>query len=229
MNQILLHFFFLLFINLLNINVVYSATPASEVETSIAVTPEFLQSKIEALNARQGLEESTKTSILKLYQSAHDNLTSNVQVLTRIAAFNTTIHQAPIQTKALQKEIEQTIAKQGKQKTEDFHQIPVEELEQRLIIEKGKVSQIETQLKKLEADLVQQNNRPTLIREETVVAQQAIEETRKKLELSAAPADSKLEYEARQLYYKTLIENRTIELKLLETEALSQPPCCLRS
>jgi potassium efflux system protein len=79
----------------------------------------------------------------------------------------------------LQKEIEQTLSKLTKQKNEDFQNIPVEELGQRLIIEKGKISHLDDQLKKIEADLALQTNRENLIREETVVAQQTIDETQK--------------------------------------------------
>jgi potassium efflux system protein len=195
---------------------------ASPTQTE-AITPEFIQTKIDALNARQGLDDITKNTVLKQYQSAHDNLTANAQMLAQITIFNAALHQAPTQTKALQKEIEQTTVKLSKQKAEDFRQIPIEELEQRLIIEKGKISQLDEQLKKSEADLALQQHRPTLIHEETVAAQQTIEETQKKLELSIAPTTSKIEHEAQQLYFKTVIETHTTELKRLEAEALSQP------
>ncbi len=216
MNRLLLQFFILFLVS----TVSFGATAPTQIET---VTPEFIQSKIDALNARQGLDEVTKTAVLKQYQAAQDNLTANAQALAQIAAFNTVLHEAPAQTKAIQKEIEQTTAKFSKQKVEDFRQIPVEELEQRLIIEKGKISQLDAQSKKIEADLVLQNNRPTLIHEETVAAQQTIDNTRKKLELPAAPTDSKLEHEAQQLYFKTVIETHATELKRLDAEAISQP------
>lgn len=215
MNHFLFKFFILFFLSTCSF-----AASNTQIET---ISPEFIQSKIEALNARQGLEESVKTNVLKQYQAAFDNLTSNAQSLTQIADFNKALHQAPTQTKELQKEIEQTISKISKQSPEDFSHLPVEELEQRLIIEKDKVSQFDTQLSKIEADLALQNSRSTQIREETLQAQQLIEEARQKLELSAAPTDSKLEYEARQLYFKTLIQTQLTELKQLDAEAISQP------
>jgi potassium efflux system protein len=215
MNRILF-FCFLIFIS----TVTFGATPLPQVET---ITSEFIQSKIDALNTRQGLDDATKNAVLKQYQAAQDNLNLNKQAIAQIAIFNTALHQAPTQTKALQKDIEQITAKLGKPKTEDFHQIPIDELEQRLIIEKEKVSQLDAQIKKLEADLVLQKNRPVLIHEETIVTLQTIDDTRKKLELPAAPTTSKIEQEAQQLYFKTVIETHTTELKRLEAEALSQP------
>ncbi len=216
MNRCLLLFFVLFLISTMSV----AGATATQTET---VTLEFIQSKVDALNTRQGLDETVKKAVLQQYQAAQDNLTTNTQTLAQITAFTAAIHQAPVQTKALQKEIEQIPVKLNKQKIEDFRQIPIEELEQRLIIEKGKISQLDEQLKKIEADLALQNNRPTLIHEETIAAQQIIEDTRKKLELPVVPTDSKLEYEAQQLYFKTLIETHVTELKRLDAEAISQP------
>ncbi|MEN9757154.1 MAG: hypothetical protein RL755_1341, partial [Pseudomonadota bacterium] len=199
---------------------------ASAITSSIdstAITPEFLQKKIDSLNARQGLDDTTKNAVLKLYQSAQDNLNSGAQFHANIAAYTASIHQAPSQTKALQKDIELQANKLSKQKSEDFRHIPVEELEQRLILEKGKIGQLDEQINKIETDLALQNNRPMHIREETVAAQQAIEATLKKLQLPPASSESKIETDARQIYYKTLIDMRNVELKLLDVEAISQP------
>ena len=216
MNRVLLQFFIVFLIS----TVSFGATLPTQIE---AISPEFIQGKIDALNARQGLDETVKTAVLKQYQAAQDNLTANTQALAQITAFTAALHQAPAQTKALQKEIEQLTTKLSKQKTEDFRQIPIEELEQRLIIEKGKISQLDEQSQKIETDLALQNNRPSLIHEETVAVQQTIEDTRKKIGLPAAPTDSKLEHEAQQLYFKTVLETHTTELKRLEAEAVSQP------
>lgn len=215
MNNFLLKLVFLFFISICSFAAV---TP--QIET---ITTGFIQSKIDALNARQGLNETDKKNVLKQYQATLDNLASNAQSQTQIANFTAALHQAPVQTKTLQKEIEQFVNKISKQIPEDFSQFPVDELEQRLVVEKGKVSELDTQLKKLEADFALQTSRVIQIREETLQAQQLIEDARQKLELSAAPTDSKLEYESRQLYFKTLIQTQLTELKELDAEAISQP------
>ena len=142
MNRCLLLFFVLFLISTMSV----AGATATQTET---VTLEFIQSKVDALNTRQGLDETVKKAVLQQYQAAQDNLTTNTQTLAQITAFTAAIHQAPVQTKALQKEIEQIPVKLNKQKIEDFRQIPIEELEQRLIIEKGKISQLDEQLKKL--------------------------------------------------------------------------------
>ncbi|MEQ1530297.1 MAG: mechanosensitive ion channel domain-containing protein, partial [Methylococcales bacterium] len=111
----------------------------------------------------------------------------------------------------------------SKQKPEEFNKIPLEELEQRLIIEKSKIINLDEQLKKQETELALQNNRPQLIREQTVQAKQELENTEKKLQLSLAATSSDLESEAQLDYLKSQVEARSVELKMLDVEAISNP------
>ena len=160
-------------------------SPASDTEqknTTLEITKDTLQTKIDAINARQGLDETQKSKVLSIYQSAQDNLNNSENFKARISDFNQAVKQAPEKTKKLQKEIEQTLLKVSKQKPEDFNRIPTEELDQRLIIEKGKISSLDEQLKKLENELVLQQARPQRIHEETITAKQDLEAIQKKLE-----------------------------------------------
>lgn len=191
--------------------------------TTLDITKESLQAKIEAINTRQGLDAALKSKVLSVYQSALDNLANSESFKARTGDFNQAVKQAPEKTKKLQKEIEQTLLKLSRQNPEDFTRISNEELEQRLIIEKGKISGLDEQLKKLENELLLQQARPQHIREETVAARQDFDVIQQKLEASADKADSKLETEADQVYLKTLIDSRAAELKMLEIEAISNP------
>jgi len=196
---------------------------SKETSASLVITKETLQAKIETINSRQGLEEAAKSKVIKLYQSAQDNLNNIETYKARIAAFKQAIKQAPEQTKKLQKEIEQTQPRPAKQKTEDFTNIATEELEQRLILEKEKISNLDEQLKKLENELALQNSRLQLIRQEILTAQQDIEASQKKLGIPTASPNSQLEAEAEQIYLKTLMDVRTVELKMLDIEVISNP------
>ena len=189
---------------------------------SFEVTKDSLQTKIDATNARQGLDELVKAKLVKYYQSAQDNLGNIETFKAHTNDFKQAIKIASDKTKKLQKESEQTQAKLVKQPTENFSNIATEELDQRLIIEKEKISSLNEQLKKLENELALQQTRPQLIRQETVTAQLELETTQKTLEAPPA-SESKLETEAAQIYLKSLLEARTAELKMLEIEAISNP------
>ncbi len=201
-----------------------SPTPdAGQKSATFDINKDTLKAKIDAINAREGIDEATKSKLLSIYQAAEDNLGNIEKYKAQTADFKTAIKQAPEQTKKLQKEIEQSQLKLSKQKLEDFNQIPVEELEQRLVLEKGKVSNLDEQIKKIESDLALQNSRPQLIREEMVAAQQDLDAAQKKLEAPAGKAYQKLDVEARQAQLKTLIDARTAELKMLDVESISNP------
>ena len=190
---------------------------------TLELNKDGLQAKLEAINNRQGLDEALKAKLLSAYQAALDNLSNSNDYIARSNDFNLAIKQAPEQTKKRLKEIEQITAKIAKQKPEDFNRISTEELDQRLIIEKGKVSNLDEQQNKQESELLLQQSRPKLIRTETVSARQDIESSQKKLTLPVDRASSSLETEARLAYLKTLIVARTAELKMLDIEAISNP------
>jgi potassium efflux system protein len=200
-----------------------TASDAGQKSATFDINKDTLKAKIEAINTREGIDEATKSKLLSIYQAAEDNLGNIENFKARAADFRAAIKHAPEQTKKLQKELEQTLLKVSKQKLEDFSRIPVEELEQRLILEKGKISNLDEQIKTLESERVLENSRPQLIREETVAAQQDLDAAQKKLETPAGKAEAKLEAEARQVQLKTLIDAHTAELKMLEVEAISNP------
>ncbi|MGZ8185515.1 MAG: mechanosensitive ion channel domain-containing protein [Methylobacter sp.] len=203
----------------------WAATAATEKDqkNGMIETKDSMQTKIEAINARQGIDEATKSKILKLYQSVQDNLGNMEAFKVQATDFKKAIQQAPEKTKKLQKEIDQNQLKLTKQKLEDFNRIPVEELEQRLIIEREKISNLDELIKNKESELVLQNSRPHIIRQETLTAKQDLEAAQKKLEALLATPGSAPETEARQIYLKTLIDARVAELKMLDVEAISNP------
>jgi len=190
---------------------------------SALVSNVTIQAKIDALNKRQGLDETLKTAVLKLYQSTADNLASTDDFNLQATAFKTAITEAPEQTKKLQKEIEQLQQKTAKPKADEFSKIPLAELEQRLIIEKGKLLSLDEQIKKQETDLALQNNRPQLIRERSVQVRLDIEATQTKFDSITGAKTSELEADAQQAFLKSQLDARTAELKMLEVEAISNP------
>jgi potassium efflux system protein len=204
----------------------YCEEPNSRVlNAGLTITKESLQTKIDLINERKGVDENAKAKILKFYQSAQDNLNNIEGFKNQTASFKQAISEAPNAIKKSQKEIERLQEQISQSSLEDFSKIPDEELEQRLIIEKGKLSTLDEQITKLENDLVVQSARPQHIRQEVLQAQQDLEAARQKLDeaANASTSDSALEADARQQYLKTLNDARTTELKMLDMEGISNP------
>lgn len=218
--------FMVLLIILFSIDNIWAKDSPSKITSglsSLDISKESIKAKIAAINARQGIDEAAKTKVLSIYQSAEDYLNNVDRFNAQAISFKSAINNAPDETKKLQKEIEQALSKAGKQKPEDFGNIPTAELDQRLIIEKGKISNLDEQLKKLESELSTQNSRPQLIREELLSAQQDLETAQQKLQIPIGKSDIKLDAEAQHLLFKTLIQSRSAEIKMLEVEAISNP------
>ncbi len=182
-----------------------------------------LQDKINDLDGKQDIEDGIKSRLLTLYRSAKNNLDTLDAFIQRKAAFKRSIKEAPLETKRLQNEINQLQAQLAQQVPEDFSRISTEELEQRLILEKEKISGLDEQIKKLANEQVLQNSRPPLIRSEMVAAQQEIDTSQKKLEGLSLSDKTKPEIEAEQIYLKTAMDARAAELNSLEIEAISNP------
>ncbi|MEI6544553.1 MAG: mechanosensitive ion channel protein MscS, partial [Methylococcales bacterium] len=189
----------------------------------IEITAKTLEAKIESINSRKGLDDTLKSKVLSIYQSAQDNLSSNESYKAKTELFNQAIKTAPETIKQRLKDIDQLLTKIGKQKLEDFNRISTDELIQREILEKRRASSLDDQLKKLDNELNLQQSRPQLIREEMVIAKQDIEVTQKKISAPANKAISKLEAEATLINLKTLIDSRSAELHMLDIEAMSNP------
>jgi potassium efflux system protein len=202
----------------------YAQAESADTGSTSEITKEGLQAKIDALADRKGLDEVFKTKVLAIYQQAQDDLLNIASFNERSATFKTTIQQAPDLTKKLQKDIESASAKQAKPNADEFSKIPIDELTQRLVIEQDKVNQLDEQIKKLENELVEQNNRPGLMRQEILKAKQELDNAHKEIETPSSNTitpDSKLEFDAKQIYLKIKIDAKTAELAMLDAENAS--------
>lgn len=190
---------------------------------SSEITREDLQSKIDSLAVKQGIEEGLKNKLIKLYEATQDQL-DDVQWFQMLdTTFQNSIHQVPKQLQALENGTERLQKQWSQGKAENYSRIPHDELNQRLIMEKGNLSSLSSQIKKLEDDIAAQINRPDQIRQEKVKAKERIESAQEKLKSTHAEVESKLEIEARKLFLNAQISARSAELKALDIEAISNP------
>ena len=202
-------------------------TIASKGNTTSAPVPkselsvEYLNTKIKALSDRQDLSEALKTKLVAQYAATKENLENIALYKSQTTQYQDALKNAPLKIKALQVEITRTETQLKDAKTESFQDIPTDELEQRYIIEKTQFSSLDDDIKRLEGEIQIQNNRPPLIRTETVTAKQALETAAQNLAGTAPSEESKPEAEATQLQLKSLIDARTNELKRYEFEAIS--------
>lgn len=203
------------------------AKTAKQSKTSAdALSHETIKAKIDAVNNRQDLDQSFKNKILGIYQNIDANLTNIENFKAQAADYKNAITTAPDETKKLQKQIEINQQKLLKPLTESFDKIPLEELDQRLILEKEKLSNLNDQIIKFENDLTEQNARPVQIRQRIISARDELDQAQQNLAtLSNNPnnPNSTLDTEAQRLLFISTIDSLSAELKTLDVEAISNP------
>ncbi|MFI3136112.1 MAG: mechanosensitive ion channel, partial [Methylococcaceae bacterium] len=206
--------------NTVNKDLKSSASPLSS-ELSI----DLLDAKMKALSDKADLNEASKSKLQAIYEATKENLNTLTRFKEQTAQYQEALHSAPLKIKNIQADITRTEALIKEQPSENVQAIPTDELEQRYILEKTKLSTLDDDIKQVDSELLNQNNRPSLIRTETLAAKQALETSQQKLAafLTEAGAESKLIDEANQLQLKTLIDLHASELKLYEFESLSHP------
>jgi potassium-dependent mechanosensitive channel len=181
-------------------------------------TSDQIQAKIDAVKAKQGMDEAIKTQLVNLYQSIRDNLNITQAYNAKVTEFEDALRQGPEKIKKLQLEFEQSQQKFAKQKPEDFARIGNQELEQRLLIEKNKATQINDQIDKLEKQLAEENNRPDSIRSDVTSARQNLQTAQKKQDKQIVGFDDP---QAQEAYLRSTIDRYSTELKMLSVEANS--------
>ncbi|NOT85767.1 MAG: mechanosensitive ion channel [Methylococcaceae bacterium] len=192
-------------------------------QSSNELSIESLDAKIKALADKQDLNTATKSKLQARYVATKENLENLALFKSQTAQYQDALQTTPLKIKNLQTEITRTEARIKEQQNENVQTIPTDELEERYILEKGKLSTLDDEIKQLENAILVQNSRPQLMRTETVTINQALEAAQQKLATLIPNAESKLETEANQLQLKTLIDARASELKLTEFESISHP------
>lgn len=186
------------------------------------LTAEIIESKIKLVNEKQGLEEANKNKIVTIYQAAKENLDDLTQARQKTSYYQDALSSAPLKIKTLQAELERSQNSTNDKPLENFQAIPTDELEQRYIIEKSKLSDLDGAINKTNSEVLLQNSRPQLIHTEATAAKQALDAAQQKLESFLQHGNnSKLEAEAQQLFLQTEIDARTAELKMYDLESIS--------
>lgn len=206
-------------------NISYAINVANQTVQLLAapeISQDSLEAKITALNNRTDLNDALKNKLLGFYRSANENVRNDEWFQFLAKSYQESIEQSAVQLKELQTRLDNAQAEPVKP-VEAFNKLSIEQLEQRLALEKTGLNNLDTQIVKTENDLRVQEARPEQIRQETEQAKQALEDSEKNSEVFKLLAETELEREARQLQLKTLTNKLTTQLTMLGLEMISHP------
>jgi potassium efflux system protein len=193
---------------------------ASNQPTIKAITLADIQQRIQTIKDKQNLSEELKNRILASYYESQDNLNELQTQEAQAESFKQSMTSVPLEAKQLVKQITDAENNLKNRKQEKFALFPTDELEQRLIIEKTKLSDLDAEISRVETQIGEQLNRPQLIREKISEIKSKQQEQQA---LATKAGENLAEKEARKIQLETQIRLLNATLKSLERENISDP------
>lgn len=204
-----------------NISLSYAA---DQKQVNKLITLAEIQQKTQVIKDRQNLSEDLKARILASYYESEDNLNELLTQEAQAQAFKQSLTSLPLEAKKLQKQINETEASLKNRSQAKFSAFPTDELEQRLIMEKSRLSDIDAEITRTEGQISDLSNRPLLIREKIAEIKTKQTTAQQELQILAGKAsDNLVEKEARQIALDTRLRLLNANLKALELENISDP------
>lgn len=209
------------FMALLAADAGYAAAPATAIK---AVSRADIQQRAQSVKDKQNLAEEVKNRILAAYRESDDNLSEAEAQDTQAESFKQALNLYPVVAKQIAGQIAEAENSLKNRKPEKLALFPTDELEQRLIIEKTRLSDLDAEISRIEAQIGELNGRPQLIREKIAeIKNKQASSLQEQQTLTARAADSIYEREARQIQLDTRIRLLNSTLKTLELENISSP------
>lgn len=200
------------------------ASAANQNQASKVITLTEIQQKIQIIKDKQNLAEELKNRILAAYYEGEDNLSEWQTQESQAETFKQAMNSLPLEAKQLARQLSEEEANLKSRKQEKFALVPTDELEQRLIIEKSRLSDLDAEISRVEVQISDLLNRPQLIREKIAELKNKQASSQQEQQLLASKnADNLLEKEARQIQLDTRIRLLNSTLKTLELENISDP------
>ena len=211
---------------LLNVNLAYAQNQKQVIKnvTPKSVTLADIQERIQSIQDKQNLSEELKKRILSAYHESADNLNEFKNQEAQAEAFKRTSVNVSIAAKQIQTQILNTDNSIKNRKPEKLNAIPTDELEQRLIIEKTRLSDLDAEIARNESLINDLTSSPVIVREKiSDIKNKQSAALQEQQALASKNGMSSQEKEARQIQLDTRIRLLNSTQKTLELENISDP------
>ncbi|MDP1557920.1 MAG: mechanosensitive ion channel [Nitrosomonas sp.] len=214
-------FFFLMTSSLLAevTEVVEVAKSANETEIMLAT----IRKKIEVTKNKANLEEALKQRILNAYIAAEDNLEERLLLQQQTEEIQNQIKDLPNEIKRLEKSIKKAEHQLKDQQQEALSRFQVNELEQRLIIEKSNLNQLKASINRLETQIADQLKRPQQIREQSAEVKNSQANAQQEQAALSGLVKNKQELNARKIQLDSHLSRLNATLTKLDLENIVYP------
>ncbi len=202
--------------------------PASAILTqnpaSKTLTLAEIDQKIQTIKDRQNLSDELKKRILSSYAESQDYLSEAQAQEAQAEAYKQSLLNLPIEATHLAKQITDAENNLKNHKPEKLNIFPTDELEQRLIIEKTSLSDLDSEINRIETLIGDLLNRPQLIRAKiSEIKTKQAQSQHEQQTLVVHGIDNIAEKESRQIWLDSRGRLFISSLKALELENISDP------
>ncbi len=208
-------------IAIFSLALVLGAPAAPEPAPKAAVSPEAIESAIQEIEAREGLDEALKTKLLKLYRRIRSRLADTEAHEAAGESFRKAIQSAPKEIQEIRKRLQGPLILPSTPADLNIQGLPLAELEPRLLLAQSELAALRADQAALEKRLAEQEERPARIREELAEANKDLEEIDKPPKASDEAETSPLLVEARKLSRQSRFAETSAEIEMLQHELAS--------
>jgi potassium efflux system protein len=197
-------------------------SPVPTVPSGGTVSVEQLETAINAVSAREGLAEETRSAVIDQLRDAQSQLQNRIAAEAATAAFSEALETAPPATMALRRQLDeptrsvQTAADLGIQSN-----TPMEEVEGMLSRELAEVASAEARLSELDGQMATLEERPAAARQRINELRTTREQVASQVDAAPPPGEAPILTDARKLAAELRLDARTAELSRLEQELAS--------
>ena len=204
-----------------SVNLAYAV---NDPHTAKSVTVADIEQRIQTIKDKQNISDESKVRILAAYQESVDNLKESERQGTRAEELKRLSSSIPSESRELQRQISQAQNDLKNRKTQRFVAIPTDELEQRQVIEKTRLSDLGAEIAQAERLISELTNSPKLVREKISQLKDKQLATQQEQQLLASDTDENLQViESKQILLGTRTQLLNSTLKALELESITNP------
>ncbi len=200
----------------------WADSPIPRLPADGAVSAEQIDSAISAVEAREGLEEETRSKVIDQLRDAQAQLQNAKSARDSAAAFKAAIQTAPTETQKLRAQLDQQAPQAPTAESLNIGEsTPLADLEQALATKMAEITAAEARLADLESQIAAQAERPTKARARINELRAGMDELAAMIASQPPPGEPAILTDARRLAAQLKMEARTAELARLDQEIVS--------
>jgi potassium efflux system protein len=201
---------------------VLADSPVPQLPADGSITAAQIDSAIAAVEAREGLDEETRSKVVDQLRDAQAQLQNAKAVRESAAAFADSIKTAPSETQQLRKQLDENAPAAPTPESMGIDDsMPLTELEQQLATKLAEIAAAEARLAELDTQIATQVERPAKARARIDELRGGMDDLAATIESPPPPGEPAMLSDARKLAGQVKIAARKAELNRLDQEIVS--------